>query len=95
METSSMASMMASPHEDHLNQLYHMFAYLRIKNNRSLVFNPSEPDIDESQFTCEYWSDSAYGEFSEDITPNIPKPRGIGFTMQTFVYSDHAGELTT
>ena len=25
----------------------------------------------------------------------MPKPRGIGFTMRTFVDSDHAGELTT
>ena len=90
-----MVSMMASLCEGHLNQIYHMFAYLRIKHNRSLVFDPSEPDIDESQFTCEDWSASAYGERSEDIHPNMPKPYCIGFTMRIFVDSDHAGELTT
>ena len=87
--------MMSSLHKGHLNQFYHMFAYLRIKHNTKLVFDLSEPDIDESQFPCEYWSDSAYEEFSEDIPPNMQKPRGIGFTMWTFVYSDHADELTT
>ena len=95
METSTIASMMASPREGHVKQLYHMFAYLWIKQNISLVFDTSEPDIDESQFPCEDWIASAYGECSEDILPNMPKPCGIGFTMLNCVESDHAIELTT
>ena len=95
METSALASMMASPREGHLEQLYHMFAFLKIKHNSSMVFDPSEPDIDESQFTREDWSASAYGECKEEIPPNMPEPKGVGFTMRAFVDSDHAGELTT
>ena len=50
METSAMASMMASPRQGHLEQLFHMFAYLGKKHNSLMVFDPTEPDIDEKQF---------------------------------------------
>ena len=29
------------------------------------------------------------------VTPNAPKPKGIGFTMRAIIYSDCAGEFTT
>ena len=65
METPEMASMMAMPREVHLEQLFHMFAYLRIKHNILMVFGPTEPEIDGSHFFCEDWLDSAYGECKE------------------------------
>ena len=37
IETSTIASMIASPCEGNLNHLYHIFAYLRINHNSSLV----------------------------------------------------------
>ena len=39
METSAMASMMAMPREGRLDQILHMFVYLRIKNNSLMVFD--------------------------------------------------------
>ena len=90
-----MASMMALPREGHLEQLYHMFAYLRIKHNSAMVFDPSEPTINESSFQREDWSATPYGNSKEDIPPNAPPPRGIGMTMRAFVDSDHAGEILT
>jgi hypothetical protein len=95
METSAMASMMAMPRQGHLEQLFHMFAYLKLKHNSSMVFDPTEPDIDESQFPRENWSSSVYGEVQEEIPGNAPEPRGIGFTMRAFVDSDHAGDVST
>lgn len=95
METSAMASMMAMPRQGHLEQLYHMFAYLKIKHNSSMVFDPTEPDIDDTQFPKEDWTASAYGDCREELPPNMPDPKGVGFTMRAFVDSDHAGELTT
>ena len=65
MEISEMAYMIDMPREVHLKQLFHMFAYLRIKHNRSMVFDTTEPDIDEFQFVCEYWYASAYSECKE------------------------------
>ena len=95
METSAMASMMANPRVGHLNAVLHTFAFLKNKHNGVMVFDPSEPDIDESQFRKEDWSATAYGPCKEEIPPNAPTPRGIGFTMRAFVDSDHAGDSVT
>lgn len=97
MEKSALASMMASPRAGHLNAVYHMFAFLKIKHNGVMVFDPpTEPDLDTSQFPVEDWSASAYGEqCKEEIPPNAPKSRGLGFIMRAFVDSDHAGDTIT
>ena len=95
METSAIASNMVMPREGHVEQLFHILAYLRIQQNISMVFDPKEPDIDDSQFVRENWLDSAYSEFKEELPTNALQPKGIGFTMRVFIDSDHAGELTT
>ena len=95
METSAMASMMALPREGHLKVLFQMFAFLKTKHNGVMVFDPSEPDVDESQFPREDWSATSYGECKEELPPNAPVPRGIGFTLRAFVDSDHAGDSVT
>ena len=95
METSALASMMAAPRIGHLQQVFRMFAFLKVKHNGVMVFDPTVPAIDESQFAREDWSATAYGECREEIPPNAPSPRGIGFTMRAFVDSDHAGDVAT
>jgi hypothetical protein len=95
MEASAMASMMAMPCEGHLQQLYHMFAFLKAKHNGTMVFDPSVPDIDESKFIRDDWTAAAYGECREELPSNMPKPRGVAFTLRAFVDSDHAGDVAT
>jgi Reverse transcriptase (RNA-dependent DNA polymerase). len=95
MEVSAMASMMALPREGHLDQLFHMFAFLKTNHNGVMVFDPTEPDIDSSCFVREDWSAAAYGECEEELPPNMPEPRGVQMTMRAFVDSDHAGDTTT
>ena len=56
METSALASMMALPREGHLTAVFHMFAFLEGKHNGVMVFDHTEPDIDESKFPNEDWS---------------------------------------
>ena len=90
-----MASIIAMTIEGHLQQLFHMLAYLRIKYNSSMVFDPIEPDIDNSHFVFEDWPASAYSECKDEIPPNAPQPKIIGFAVILFVDSNHAGELTT
>ena len=60
-----------------------------------MLFDPIEPGINESQFFCEYLSASAYCECKEELPPNDPQPKVIGFTVREFVDYDHAGELNT
>ena len=95
METSAIASIMAIPRKGHLEQLLRIIAYLRIQHNSSMIFYPTEPDIDEYQFICENWLASTYSEFKEELPTNAPQPKLIGFTMRAFIDSNHAGELTT
>ena len=40
-----MASFMAAPHQGHLDQVQHIFAYLKNKHNCEMVFDPTQPDI--------------------------------------------------
>ena len=47
MEVSAMASMMALPREGHLEAVFHTFVFLKSKHNGVMVFDLSEPDIDE------------------------------------------------
>ena len=87
-----MASMMALPREVHLNVVLQMFSFLRSKHNSASVFDPSEPEIDQTQFLTEDWSETPCGSCKEDIPSNAPVPGGIGFTMRAFVDSNRAGD---
>ena len=90
-----MASCMALPREGHLEQLFRIFAYLKIKHNSEMVFDPSEPDIDLNSFEKQDWKNTVYGEGSEEIPANARLPRGFGFKIRAFVDSDHAGDSAT
>ena len=80
-EVSMMASYMSLPCQGHQDQLFHIFAFLKNKHNAEMVFDPSEPDIDKNLFPKEDWSNTVYGECSEDIPSNISEARGFGFKM--------------
>ena len=94
-EASMMASCMALPRSGHLDQVYHIFAYLKKKHNSEMVFDPSEPDVDENEFEQFDWSNSVYGDVQEALPGNAPVPRGLGFTIRAYVDSDHAGDNIT
>jgi hypothetical protein len=74
MEVSAMVSMMALPCEGHLDQLFHMFAFLKGNHNGVMVFDPSEPTIDESLFPDQDWSASLYAGSKEELPPNMCQP---------------------
>ena len=85
-----MASMMALSREGHLSVLFKMFSFLKSKHNGVTVFDPTEPEIDQTRFPTEDWSVTPHGLCKEDVPLNAPAPRGIGFTMRVFVDSDQA-----
>ena len=99
VEVSMMASVMAMPRRGHLEQLYHIFAFLKIKHNAELVLDPTIPEIDESCFERKDWQHTVYGEVKEDVisnsSPHYREPRGLGFVIRAYVDSDHAGESVT
>ena len=63
---SMMSSFVAMPREGHLQQVYHIFAYLKKHHNARLVFDLSYPDLEESDFERNDWT-SMYDDASEDV----------------------------
>ena len=50
LEVSMMSSHLALPREGHLEQVLHIFGYLKKYHNGTLVNDPSDPVIDEEKF---------------------------------------------
>ena len=94
-EVSMMSSHLALPRKGHLDEVFHIFGYLKKHHNAEMVFDPTEPSIDESKFCRQDWSHTVYGKVKEELPPDMPEPCGMGFRMRTFVDSDHAGESLT
>ena len=95
-EVSLLFSCLALPRAGHQEQVFHEFAYLKKHHNTEMVFDPSYPEIDQHQFESQDWSHNVYGDsLTEDLPPNMPDPRGLGFVLSTCVDSDHAGNTIT
>ena len=88
MEFSAIASIMDLSREGHMKAVFYMFSFMKNKHNRATVFDPSEPEIDLTQFLTEYWPVMPYGACKEDVPFNALAPRGIGFTMRALVEFD-------
>ena len=94
LEVSMMSSYLASPRIGHLQEVYHMFGYLKQKPKRKLGFDPSEPDISEKMFKEYNWEDF-YKDAKEAIPKDAPEPRGNPVTTHCFVDADHASNRVT
>jgi hypothetical protein len=93
-EVSVLASHLALPREGHMEAVFHIFAYLKAKHNSRMVFDPSYPVIDESQFKEHDWS-NFYGDVKEAIPPNAPEPLGKEVDLRLYVDSSHADDAKT
>ena len=89
-----LVSQTAMPREGHLNALFRIFAYLQKKHNLRMVFDPSYPKIDQSDFKICDWK-NFYGNVKEAIPTDAPEPRGKRIDIRLYVDSDHAGEQRT
>lgn len=94
LEVSLLSQYLAAPREGHLEQVFHVFGYLKQNPKRKLAFDPDYPDIDESRFTKYDWYDF-YRECKESIPPNMPPPRGKPVSIHCFVDANLAGNTVT
>ena len=94
-EVSMMSLFVAMPHEGHLQQLLHMFAYLNSHHNALILFNPSYLDIDSDQFPRREWRSLYDEELKEYIPSDAPEPLGMEFILRTYVDTDHDGDRLT
>ena len=74
----------------HLDQAFHIFAYLKRYNKSTLVFDDTVPVFDDSEFTNCDWSEF-YPGTSEPVPPKAPELRQEPIIMPCFVDADHAG----
>ena len=56
-ETSIMSTHLALPRVGHLEQLFHVFGYLKEKPKRNIAFDPDHPFIDDRRFKKHDWYD--------------------------------------
>jgi len=95
-EVSMMSSHLAMPREGHLEQVYHIFAYLHSHHNAELVFDPTYPSVDKTKFERQDWSSAPYEyQEMEELPMNMPLPKGRAVVIRVFVDADHAGDSTT
>ena len=97
LEVSMMSSHLALPRKGHMDQVMHIFVCLRKYHNAELVFDPSDHTINEQDFERRDWASSELGhvEDKEDLPPNMPEPRGLGFTIVAKVDADHVSDTVT
>ena len=91
IETSLMSTYLAMPRVGHLEQLYHMFGYLKTHPKRKLAFDAQHPRIYERRFNDHDWFDF-YQDAKEAIPPDMSKPRGNVTSTHCFVNASHGSD---
>ena len=94
-----LSSHLTMPREGHMQELLHVFAYLKKHMNMEMLFDPSKPEMYMNSFQPQDWSYSIYSSPGEDLKealpPNMPNPLGHGVKIRCFVDADHAEESLT
>ena len=90
MPVSLMSRYLAQAIEGHLNQVFHLFAYLKNCERCMLVFDDTMPEIDQSRFHKCDWSEF-YLDAKEELPPDMPEARRNCVKVTCFVDADHAG----
>ena len=93
-EVSTLASQMGMPREGHMNAVFHVFAYLKARHNSHMIFDPTYPSIDKTNFQEHEWK-RLYRDVKEAISSNCPKPLVREVDLRMFVVSYHATDETT
>jgi hypothetical protein len=87
---SLLSRFLVSPREGHLQQAFHIFAYLKQFNRARLVFDDTVPDLGATYFHVCDWT-TVYPDAAETIPPNIPEAWGHSVVTSCYVDADHAG----
>ena len=90
-EVSILSQYQAAPREGHLNELLHIFGYLKRQPKMSIYFVPSLPNIDFGDFTTNPKDFKEYDRDAHEQLPHdMPKPRGVGVSITAFVDASFA-----
>ena len=81
---------MAAPRQGHLDQVFHIFAYLKKYGQSKFVFDWTQPDLSNVEFKDCDWK-LTYPDAKEPLPVNAPAPRGKSVSTTCYVDADHAG----
>lgn len=90
VDVALMSRCLAAPRAGHLEQVLHIFAYLKQYSRSKIVMDSSVPRFNVERFHQCDWTEF-YNGAKEVLPPNAPEERGQGVTMTCFVDADHAG----
>ena len=93
-ETSIISTQLALPRVKHLEQLFHVFEYLKENSKGKIAFDPDHPFIYERRFNKHNWYEF-YRNAKEATPGDMPPPRGNGVPMHCFEDADLAGNTVT
>ena len=65
LDVSMISNHLELPQEGHLEQLYHMFEYLKKYHNSELVLNPSDQVIYQANFERQNWTSREFVHVSD------------------------------
>jgi hypothetical protein len=85
---------LACPHEGHLENALHVMEYLKLKHKSRLIFDPTNPDIDQTAFPT-FKGMEFYGNVEEAIPPDMLPPLGKDIDLCMMGDSYHVGEKRT
>ena len=77
-----------------MEQVYHVFGYLKTHSKLHLFFDPWHPDIDEHAFSRYDWYDF-YNDTKEQVPNDMPPPQGRAVSTHCFVDADHTSNTVT
>jgi len=90
LSVALLAQCLVEPRVGHLDQVFHIFAYLKSHIRSKIVLDAPKPIIDENQFLPADWTEF-YPDASEPIPLNAPETRGNDVIISCFIDADHAG----
>ena len=90
-EVSILSQFQAAPREGHMEEVLHIFAFLKRKPKLRLAFSPQNAILKDVEFnleTAEFLEQ--YRDAEEEIPEDAPEPRGNPMELTSYVDASHA-----
>jgi hypothetical protein len=81
---------LVAPREGHLEQEFHIVAYLNYHERSRIVLDERDPTVDESRFRLNDWAQYC-PDAAEAIPPSVPLPRVLPVFITVYCDVNHAG----
>ena len=96
LEVSLLSQYQANPREGHLEQLLHIFAFLRKHPKITLYMSPESPRIEYGDFRTNKEDFAEIDRDAEELMPHrMPAPRGQTVATTAFVDASHGANKVT